>query len=90
VCLGEVGAIFGLDVSRLARSSAETQRLLEYCALADTLVIDTDRVYDLREFDDQLVLGFKGQLAQAELHVMAVRLAGVRGGPTAVRRSRCR
>jgi DNA invertase Pin-like site-specific DNA recombinase len=44
VCLGEVGAIFGLEVSRLARSSAETQRLLEYCGLTDTLVIDTDGV----------------------------------------------
>jgi DNA invertase Pin-like site-specific DNA recombinase len=42
VCLGEVGAIFGLEVSRLARSSAEIQRLLEYCALTDTLVIDSD------------------------------------------------
>ena len=56
VCLGEVGAVFGLEVSRLARSSAETQRLLEYCALTDTLVIDSDGVYDLRDFNDQLVL----------------------------------
>ena len=57
VCLGEVGAIFGLEVSRLARSSAETQRLLEYCGLTDTLVIDSDGIYDLRDFNDQLVLG---------------------------------
>jgi excisionase family DNA binding protein len=78
VCLGEVGAIFGLEVSRLARSSAETQRLLEYCGLTDTLVIDTDGIYDLRDFNDQLVLGVKGQLAQAELHVMAVRMHGAR------------
>ena len=78
VCLGEVGAIFGLDVSRLARSSAETQRLLEYCGLTDTLVIDSDGIYDLRDFNDQLVLGVKGQLAQAELHVMAVRLQGAK------------
>jgi DNA invertase Pin-like site-specific DNA recombinase len=74
VCLGEVGAIFGLEVSRLARSSAETQRLFEYCGLTDALVIDTDRIYDLRDFNDQLVLGVKGQLAQAELHMMGVRL----------------
>jgi len=74
VCLGEVGAIFGLEVSRLARSSAETQRLLEYCGLTDTLVIDTDGIYDLRDFNDQLILGVKGQLAQAELHMMGVRL----------------
>jgi DNA invertase Pin-like site-specific DNA recombinase len=78
VCLGEVGAIFGLEVSRLARSSAETQRLLEYCGLTDTLVIDTDGIYDLRDFNDQLVLGVKGQLAQAELHIMAVRLQGAK------------
>jgi Resolvase, N terminal domain len=57
VCLGEVGAIFGLEVSGLARSSAQTQRLLEYCGLTDTLVIDTDGIYDLRDFNDQLVLG---------------------------------
>jgi len=57
VCLGEVGAIFGLEVSRLARSSAETQRLLEYCGLTDTLVLDTDGIYDLRDFNDRLLLG---------------------------------
>ena len=57
VCLGEVGAIFGLEVSRLARSNAETQRLLEFCALTDTLVIDTDGVYDLQNFNDRLLLG---------------------------------
>jgi len=78
VCLGEVGAILGLEVSRLARSSAETQRLLEYCGLTDTLVIDTDGIYDLRDFNDQLVLGVKGQLAQAELHMMGVRLQGAK------------
>jgi DNA invertase Pin-like site-specific DNA recombinase len=78
VCLGEVGAIFGLEVSRLARSSAETQRLLEYCGLTDTLVIDSDGIYDLRDFNDQLILGVKGQLSQAELHVMAGRLQGAK------------
>jgi hypothetical protein len=57
VCLGEVGAIFGLEVSRLARSNAETQRLLEFCALTDTLVVDTDGIYDLKDFNDRLLLG---------------------------------
>ncbi len=57
VCLGEVGAVFGLEVSRLARSNAETQRLLEFCALTDTLVVDTDGVYDLKDFNDRLLLG---------------------------------
>jgi excisionase family DNA binding protein len=78
VCLGEVGAIFGLEISRLARSSAETQRLLEYCGLTDTLVVDTDGIYDLRDFNDQLILGVKGQLSQAELHLMASRLQGAK------------
>src|SRR6516225_8582114 len=45
VCVGEVGAIFGLEVSRLARSSADLQRLLELCALTDTLIIDADGIY---------------------------------------------
>jgi DNA invertase Pin-like site-specific DNA recombinase len=59
VCLGEVGAIFGLEVSRLARSSADLQRLLEFCSLTDTLVVDADGVYNLRQFNDRLLLGLK-------------------------------
>ena len=61
VCLGEVGAIFGLEVSRLARSNAETQRLLEFCALTDTLVVDSDGIYDLKDFNDRLLLGLKAR-----------------------------
>ena len=56
VGLGHVGLILAREVSRLARSSAG-QRLLEYCALTDTLMVDTDGIYDLRDFNDQLVLG---------------------------------
>jgi DNA invertase Pin-like site-specific DNA recombinase len=78
VCLGEVGAILGLEVSRLARSSAETQRLLEFCALTDTLVIDTDGVYDLKDFNDRLLLGLKSQMSEAELHVISSRLQGAK------------
>src|SRR5207248_9361139 len=78
VCLGEVGAIFGLEVSRLARSNAETQRLLEYCGLTDTLVVDTDGVYDLKDFNDRLLLGLKGQMSEAELHIIASRLQGAK------------
>jgi len=74
VCLGEVGAIFGLEVSRLARSSADLQRLLEFCSLTDTLIVDTDGVYDLRQFNDRLLLGLKDVMAVAELHVLAERL----------------
>jgi DNA invertase Pin-like site-specific DNA recombinase len=78
VCLGEVGAVFGLEVSRLARSNAETQRLLEFCALTDTLVIDTDGVYDLKDFNDRLLLGLKGQMSEAELHLITSRLQGAK------------
>lgn len=78
VCLGEVGAIFGLEISRLARSNAETQRLLEFCALTDTLVVDTDGVYDLKDFNDRLLLGLKGQMSEAELHMITSRLQGAK------------
>jgi DNA invertase Pin-like site-specific DNA recombinase len=74
VCVGEVGAVFGLEVSRLARSSADLQRLLEFCSISDTLIVDADGVYDLRNFNDRLVLGFKGTMSEAELHVLAGRL----------------
>jgi DNA invertase Pin-like site-specific DNA recombinase len=64
VCLGGVGAVFGLEVSRLARSSAEFARLLELARLTDTLVIDADGVYDLRDVNDRLLLGLKGTLSE--------------------------
>jgi DNA invertase Pin-like site-specific DNA recombinase len=78
VCLGEVGAIFGPEVSRLARSSADLARLLELARLTDTLVIDTDGMYDLREFNDRLLLGLKGAMLEAELHILAGRLQGAK------------
>ncbi len=74
VCLGEVGAIFGLEVSRLARSSADLQRLLEFCSVTDTLIVDADGVYDLRSFNDRLLLGLKGTMSEAELHILTGRL----------------
>ena len=55
VCLGEVGAVFGLEVSRLARSNADLARLLELARLTGTLVIDNDGIYDLSDFNDRLV-----------------------------------
>ena len=78
VCLGEVGAIFGLEVARVGRSSAEHHRLLEFCALTDTLIVDTDGVYDLQDFNDRMILGLKAQWSEAELHIMASRLQGAR------------
>jgi DNA invertase Pin-like site-specific DNA recombinase len=65
VCLGEVGAIFGLEVSRLARSSADLSRLLELARLTDTLVVDSDGIYDLANFNDRLLLGLKGTMSEA-------------------------
>jgi DNA invertase Pin-like site-specific DNA recombinase len=78
VCVGEVGAIFGLEVSRLARSSADLSRLLELARLTDTLVIDADGVYDLANFNDRLLLGLKGTMSEAELHLLAGRLQGAK------------
>jgi len=79
VCLGEVGAIFGLEVSRLARSSADLSRLLELSRLTDTLVVDADGIYDLANFNDRLLLGLKGTMSEAELHLIRSRLtAGLR------------
>lgn len=78
VCLGEVGAIFGLEVSRLARSSAEFARLLELARLTDTLLIDGDGVYDLGDVNDRLLLGLKGSMSEAELHLLAGRLHGAK------------
>jgi excisionase family DNA binding protein len=74
VCLGEVGAVFGLEVSRLARSSADLARLLELARLTGTLVIDNDGVYDLSDFNDRLLLGLKSQMSEAELHWLTSRM----------------
>jgi DNA invertase Pin-like site-specific DNA recombinase len=76
VSLGQVGAIFGLEISRLARSSADLLRLLELCALFDTIVVDEDGIYDLSDFNDRLILGFKGTMSEAELHFLRSRLIG--------------
>jgi len=78
VCLGEVGAIFGLEVSRLARSSADLGRLLELARLTDTLVVDSDGIYDLANFNDRLLLGLKGTMSEAELHFLTGRLNGAK------------
>lgn len=76
VTLGQVGAIVGLEISRLARSSADLLRLLELCALFDTIIIDEDGVYNLNDFNDRLILGFKGTMSEAELHFLRARLLG--------------
>ena len=76
VAMSQVGAIFSLEASRLARSNQDWHRLLELCAITGTLVIDEDGCYDPAEFNDGLVLGMKGTFAQAELHIIRARLHG--------------
>jgi DNA invertase Pin-like site-specific DNA recombinase len=73
---GRAGIVLGLEVSRLARSSTEWHRLLEICALTDTLILDEDGLYDPDHFNDRLLLGLKGTMSQAELHVLRARLQG--------------
>jgi DNA invertase Pin-like site-specific DNA recombinase len=74
VCMEKAGAIFALEASRLSRSCADWHRLLNICAFTDTLIIDDDGIYDPSDFNDQLILGLKGTMSQAELHVMKGRL----------------
>src|SRR5262245_52727047 len=76
VSMGQVGAVFALEVSRLARSNLDWHRLLELCALTQTLVIDEDGEYDPADFNDGLLLGLKGTMSQAELHFLRGRLLG--------------
>src|SRR3989454_8265286 len=76
VGLGRAGIVMGLEVSRLARNSSDWHRLLEICALTDTLILDEDGVYDPAYFNDRLLLGLKGTMSEAELHVLRARLQG--------------
>ena len=76
VGMGHAGIVMGLEVSRLARNNADWHRLLEICALADTLILDEDGVYDPTSFNDRLLLGLKGTMSEAELHVLKARLRG--------------
>ena len=76
VSLGRVGIVLGLEVSRLARNNTDWHRLLELCALSDTLILDEDGLYDPAHFNDRLLLGLKGTMSEAELHVLKARLRG--------------
>lgn len=76
VGLGRAGAVLCLEASRLARSSSDWYRLIEICALTDTLVIDEDGVYDPGQYNDRLLLGFRGTMSEAELHWLHCRLIG--------------
>jgi len=76
VGLGRAGIVLGLEVSRLARNSTDWHRLLEIGAVTDTLILDEDGVYDPAHFNDRLLLGLKGTMSEAELHVLRARLRG--------------
>src|SRR5664280_1220674 len=76
VGMGKAGIVLGLEVSRLARNNADWHRLLEICALTDTLILDEDGLYDPGSFNDRLLLGLKGQMSEAELHLLRARLRG--------------
>lgn len=76
VSLGRAGIIAGIEVSRLSRSSSDWGRLLQISALADTLIMDEDGIYNVNDFNDRLLLGLKGTLSEAELHYLKTRMRG--------------
>jgi DNA invertase Pin-like site-specific DNA recombinase len=76
VVLGKAGIVMGLEVSRLARNSADWHRLIELCALTATLILDEDGIYDPAGFNDRLLLGLKGAMSEAELHILKARMRG--------------
>jgi len=76
VGLGRAGIVMGLEVSRLARNCSDWHRLIEICALTDTLILDEDGIYDSTEFNDRLLLGLKGTMSEAETHLLRARLRG--------------
>jgi DNA invertase Pin-like site-specific DNA recombinase len=78
VSLGRTGAVLSLEASRLARSCSDWYRLIEICALTNTLVIDEDGVYDSTQYSDRLLLGFLGTMSEAELHLLRSRLLGAK------------
>ena len=76
VGLGNVGLILALEVSRFARSSADWHQLIDLCALTGTLIADSDGIYAPGDFNDRLLLGLKGTMSEAELHLIRARLDG--------------
>lgn len=76
VGMGRAGMVMGLEVSRLARNCSDWHRLLEICAMTETLILDEDGVYDPADFNDRLLLGLKGTMSEAELHLLRARLRG--------------
>ena len=81
VALGHVGIIFGWEVSRLARNNADWYQLLDLAALVGALIADIEGVYDPCSYNDRLLLGLKGTMSEAELHMMRQRLNAGRREP---------
>jgi DNA invertase Pin-like site-specific DNA recombinase len=73
VCQGIAGAVFALEASRLARNNRDWHHLVDLCALAETLLIDSDGIYDPRMLNDRLLLGLKGSMAEFELSLLRQR-----------------
>jgi DNA invertase Pin-like site-specific DNA recombinase len=76
VGMGHAGVVIGLEVSRLARNCSDWYRLLEICGFSDTLILDEDGLYNPADFNDRLLLGLKGTMSEAELHVIQARTRG--------------
>src|ERR1700724_3192377 len=76
VANGHAGIVLGLEVSRLARNNADWHRLIELASLTQTLILDEDGIYDPGQFNDRLLLGLKGAMSEAELHILKGRLQG--------------
>ena len=76
VALGHAGLVLGLEVSRLARNNVDWYRLLDLCGVTDTVIGDADGLYHPGSFNDRLLLGLKGTMSEAELHVLRARLEG--------------
>src|SRR4029079_11184645 len=73
VCQGLAGAVFALEASRLARNNRDWHHLVDLCALTETLLIDSDGIYDPRQLNDRLVLGLKGTMSEFELGLLRQR-----------------
>src|SRR5919108_462273 len=74
ITMGHVGLVLGLEMSRLARSGADWYQLLELCALSGALLADADGIYDPVDYNDRLLLGLKGTMSEAELHLLKQRM----------------
>src|SRR6202043_4198821 len=74
ISLDHLGIVFGLEMSRLARSNKDWHQLLELCAIFRTLLADADGLYDPTDYNDRLLLGLRGMMSEAELHILKERM----------------